>query len=142
VLPLTAEIQHNRRGKSYDAHKFRRAVPYICHHHLAFGCRIADRNVQQYEHELPLDSPVLQQARKGDCLLLLAKARFPVRIYECHECRADIALLVIRVGRILCSKCIHSSIHSAVRELTLRPSPGWQSSRFTMVSDLSSHIVL
>ncbi|GHJ84034.1 hypothetical protein NliqN6_0436 [Naganishia liquefaciens] len=49
ILPLTLDIQHNRR---------------------------ADRHVQHYEHDLPLGSPVLQQARKGDCLLLLAKARY------------------------------------------------------------------
>lgn len=40
----------------------------------------ADRNVQQYEHELPLDTPILRQLRTGDRLLLLAKARYPVRM--------------------------------------------------------------
>ena len=81
VLPLTIDIQHNRRGKLGNGFRLP-GMLLICPLPLRSRTIPANRNVQHYDHDLPLESPVLQQARKGDCLLLLAKARYAVSMRD------------------------------------------------------------
>lgn len=82
ILPITLEIQRNKRGKS-AIFSVRGRIVLTCLH-LA-----ADREVQYYEHEISLESPVIQQIRRGDKLVLLAKAMFPVSFTSTEYCWYD-----------------------------------------------------
>ncbi|KAJ9091049.1 hypothetical protein QFC19_009286 [Naganishia cerealis] len=76
ILPITLDIQRNKRGE-WARKGVSLVTPGMSNPVLPAP---ADREVQHYEHELALDSPVIQQIRRGDKLVLLAKARYPVSL--------------------------------------------------------------